>query len=54
MFCDASAPHCSILFWQTDRPSLAPFDDQGYPFSLIVLSVNRMSLAPVAASGYKK
>ena len=26
----ASAPHCSILFSQTDRPSLAPFDDQGY------------------------
>ncbi|OAE99624.1 hypothetical protein AYJ54_32520 [Bradyrhizobium centrolobii] len=25
-----SAPHCSILFSQTDRPSLAPFDDQGY------------------------
>jgi hypothetical protein len=24
------APHCSILFSQTDRPSLAPFDDQGY------------------------
>jgi hypothetical protein len=26
----ASAPHCSILFSQTDRPSLAPLDDQGY------------------------
>jgi hypothetical protein len=27
-------PHCSILFLQTDRLHLAPFDDQGYPFSL--------------------
>ena len=26
-------PHCSILFLQTDRLHLAPFDDQGYPFS---------------------
>jgi hypothetical protein len=25
-----SAPHCSTLFSQTDRPILAPFDDQGY------------------------
>jgi len=39
-----SAPHCSILLSQTDRPGLAPFDDQGYPFSLIVLSANRMEV----------
>jgi hypothetical protein len=32
-----AAPHCSILL-------LAPFDDQGYPFSLIVLSANRMKV----------
>jgi len=25
-----SAPHGSILFSQTDRPRLAPFDDHGY------------------------
>jgi hypothetical protein len=29
-FAHPSAPHCSILFAQTDRTSLAPFDDQGY------------------------
>ena len=28
-----SAPHCSILFSQTDGPWLAPFDVQGYPLS---------------------
>jgi hypothetical protein len=39
-----SAPHCSILLSQTDRPSLASFDNQDYPFSLIVVSVNRMKL----------
>jgi hypothetical protein len=38
------APHCSILLSQTDRPGLAPFHDQGYPFSLIVLSANRMKV----------
>jgi hypothetical protein len=27
-----SAPHCSILFSQTHHPTLAPFDNQGYPF----------------------
>ena len=32
------------------RPSLAPFDDLGYPFSLIVLSVNRMKLGPGGGS----
>jgi hypothetical protein len=26
----SNAPHCSILLSQTDRPGLAPFDDQGY------------------------
>jgi len=31
------APHCSILLSQTDRPGLAPFDDQGYPFSAMKL-----------------
>jgi hypothetical protein len=41
-----SAPHCSILLSQSDRPGLAPFDDQDYPFSLIVLSANRMKLGP--------
>jgi hypothetical protein len=40
-----SAPHCSILLSQTDRPGLAPIDDQGYPFSLIVLSANRMEVS---------
>ena len=35
-------------------PSLAPFDDQGYLSPLIVLSANRMSLAPVAAPVCKK
>jgi hypothetical protein len=44
------APHCSILLSQTDRPSLAPFDDQGYPFSRIVLSANRMKLGPGGGS----
>jgi hypothetical protein len=39
-----SVPHCSILLSQTDRPALAPFDGQGYPFSLIVLSANRMKV----------
>jgi hypothetical protein len=33
----SSAPHCSISLPQTDRP-LAPFDDQGYSFSPIVVS----------------
>jgi hypothetical protein len=37
-------PRCSILLSQTDRPGLAPFDGQGYPFSLIVLSANRMKV----------
>jgi hypothetical protein len=27
-------------------PSLAPFDDRGYSFSLIVVSANRMKLGP--------
>ncbi len=37
------------------RPSsLAPLDDQGYLFSLIVVSANRMKLVPVAAPGRKK
>jgi hypothetical protein len=31
---------------QTDRLGLAPFDDQGYPFSLVALSANRMKLGP--------
>src|SRR5882757_2973545 len=29
----AGAPHCRILFSQTDCLHLAPLDDQGYPFS---------------------
>jgi hypothetical protein len=29
----AGAPHCRILFSQTYRLHLAPFDDHGYPFS---------------------
>jgi hypothetical protein len=34
------------------RPSsLAPLDDQGYLFSLIVVSANRKKLVPVAAPG---
>jgi hypothetical protein len=45
------APHCSILLSQTDRPGLAPFDDQGYPFSLIALSANRMKLGPGGSRG---
>jgi hypothetical protein len=44
-FAHPNAPHCSILFSQTDRPSIAPFDDLGYPF-LSVLSANRMKLGP--------
>ncbi|MEH2609557.1 hypothetical protein [Bradyrhizobium sp. AZCC 1693] len=35
-------------------PSLAPFDDQGYPFPLIVLSANRMKLGPGGGSRCKK
>ncbi|UPJ52623.1 hypothetical protein IVB30_15535 [Bradyrhizobium sp. 200] len=31
--------------------SLAPFDDQGYPFPLIVLSANRMKLGPGGSRG---
>lgn len=34
----------------TVPPSLAPFDDQGYPFPLIVLSANRMKLGPGGGS----
>ena len=34
------APHCSI----PDRPSLAPLDDQNYPFCAIVVSANRVKL----------
>jgi hypothetical protein len=48
-FAHPNAPHCSILFSQTDRPSIAPFDDQGYPF-LSVLSANRMKLGPGGGS----
>ena len=44
-------PHCSILLSQTDRPGLASFDDQGYPFSLIALSGNRMKLGPGGSRG---
>jgi hypothetical protein len=36
------APHCSISLPQTDRP-LAPFDDQGYSFSPIVVSAKRVN-----------
>jgi hypothetical protein len=39
---DSSAPHCSISLPQTDRP-LAPFDDQGYSFSPIVVSAKRVN-----------
>ncbi|KRR07992.1 hypothetical protein CQ10_41755 [Bradyrhizobium valentinum] len=39
-------PHCRIFLSQTDRPGLAPFDGQGYPFFLIVLTANRMKLGP--------
>jgi hypothetical protein len=38
----SSAPHCSISLPQTDRP-LAPFDDQGYSFSPIVVSAKRVN-----------
>jgi hypothetical protein len=38
------------LLSQTDRPSLAPFDDQGYPLPLIVLSANRIKLGPGGGS----
>lgn len=34
----------SVLFEKTDRLDLAPFDDQGYPLSLIMLSANRSEL----------
>jgi len=34
----------------SDRPSLAPFDDQDYLFSLIVVSANRMKLGPGGGS----
>jgi hypothetical protein len=44
-------PHCSILLSQTDRPGLAPFDDKGYPFTLIALSANRMKLGPGGSRG---
>jgi hypothetical protein len=40
-----------MLFSQTSRPSLAAFDDQGYPFFLIVLSANYMKLGP--GCGYR-
>jgi hypothetical protein len=43
-----AAPHRSILFSQTVRLYLAPFDDQGYP-RLIVVSANCVKLDPVAA-----
>jgi hypothetical protein len=46
--CQRAALQHSVL--ATDRPSLAPFDDLGYPFSLIALSVNRMKLAPGGGS----
>jgi hypothetical protein len=38
-----TAAFCS----RNDRPSLAAFDDLGYSFSLIMLSVNRIKLGPV-------
>jgi len=47
-------PHCSIRLSQTNRPSLAPCDDQDYPFSLIVVSANSMKLGPAAAPEHKK
>ena len=41
---------CRILFAQTDRLHIAPFDDQGYPLPLIVLSANRIKLGPGGGS----
>jgi hypothetical protein len=41
---------CSILRSQSESSSLAPFDDRGYLFSRIVVSVNRMKLGPSGGS----
>jgi hypothetical protein len=49
-FAHPRLPHCSILFSQTNRPSLAAFDDRGYPVFLIVLSANYMKLGPGCGS----
>ena len=43
-FTHSSAPDCSICSRKPTVPALAPFDDQGYPFPLIVVSANRMKV----------
>jgi hypothetical protein len=45
-----TAAFCS----RTNRPSLAHFDDQRYPFSLMVHSANRKKLGPGAGSRAQK
>jgi hypothetical protein len=45
-----TAAFCS----RTDRPSLAAFDDQRNPFSLMVHSANRKKLGPGGGSRAQK